>query len=204
MDTTHREYVLEVFSDQNFVRDIIKGKYLSTTHVHSAVDSHRGAAAWNQCIGLIRIFATGVLHTIFFHRYFPSIRPSLYTPTSASPYSSSRSQESLPVPLPAILEPPEISAAIESNTANLVSQLSSSSSSSGNSSRGEIVVQLFDRKRRKTGITGGWLGRLGGGHQTEEEICWEEWVIQVVVARPRSEAGKHYGSTLVSYIDTSL
>jgi len=50
------------------------------------------------------------------------------------------------------------------------------------------VVQLFDRKRRKTGITGGWLGRLGGGHQTEEEVCWEEWVVQVVVARPRSEA----------------
>lgn len=51
-------------------------------------------------------------------------------------------------------------------------------------------MQLFDRKRRKTGITGGWLGRLGGAQQTEEEVCWEEWVVQVVVARPRSEAGK--------------
>lgn len=52
------------------------------------------------------------------------------------------------------------------------------------------MVQLFDRKRRKTGITGGWLGRFGGAHQTEEEICWEEWVVQVVVARPRTEAGE--------------
>lgn len=135
--------------------------------------------------------AAGVLHTIFFHRYFPSIRPSLYTPTSAVSYSSSRSQESLPVPLPAIHEPVEISAAIDAHAAALVSQLTSSSSNAGtNGSRGEIVVQLFDRKRRKTGITGGWLGRLGGTHQTEEEVCWEEWVVQVVVARPRTEAGE--------------
>lgn len=56
-------------------------------------------------------------------------------------------------------------------------------------SRGEIAVQFFDRKRRKTGITGGWLGRLGGG-QTDDEVCWESWVVEVVVARPRSEAGK--------------
>lgn len=134
----------------------------------------------------------GVLHTIFFHRYFPSIRPSLYTPTSAVSYSSNRSQESLSVPLPAIHEPVEISASIDAHAAALVGQLTSSSSNVGaNGSRGEIVVQLFDRKRRKTGITGGWLGRLGGGHQTEEEVCWEEWVVQVVVAKPRSEAGEY-------------
>jgi hypothetical protein len=52
-----------------------------------------------------------------------------------------------------------------------------------------IVVRFYDRKRRKTGITTGWLGRLGGGGQTEEEVCWEEWCVQVIVARPRSEAG---------------
>lgn len=52
------------------------------------------------------------------------------------------------------------------------------------------MVRFFDRKRRKTGITGGWLGRLGGGGQTEEEVCWEEWCLQVVVARPRSEADR--------------
>ena len=134
----------------------------------------------------------GILHTIFFHRYFPSIRPSLYTPTSSSSYSSSRSQESLPIPLPAIHEPPEISAAIDAQTAVLVSQLTSPSSTApgAGGSRGEVVVQLFDRKRRKTGITGGWLGRLGGAHQTEEEVCWEQWVVQVVVARPRTEAGQ--------------
>jgi len=52
------------------------------------------------------------------------------------------------------------------------------------------VVRFYDRKRRKTGLTTGWLGRLGGGGQTEEEICWEEWCVQVIVARPRSEADR--------------
>ena len=51
------------------------------------------------------------------------------------------------------------------------------------------MVRFHDRKRRKTGITTGWLGRLGGAAQTEEEVCWEEWCVQVIVARPRSEAG---------------
>ncbi|ETN40388.1 uncharacterized protein HMPREF1541_04665 [Cyphellophora europaea CBS 101466] len=131
---------------------------------------------------LVRDLAKGILHTIFFHRYFPSIRPSLTTDTS------------LPIPLPCILDPPEIAAAIDTSVAELMSQLNTPSGP-GNvppgGSRGEIVVQFFDRKRRKTGYTGGWLGRLGGGGaQTDEEVCWEEWRLKVVVARPRSEADR--------------
>lgn len=134
----------------------------------------------------------GVLHTIFFHRYFPPVRPSLYTPTAASSHASSHSTQTLPITLPSILDPPEISTAIDSHTNLLVSQLTpqSPASSAAGGSRGEIVVRFFDRKRRKTGITTGWLGRLGGGGQTDEEVCWEEWCIQVIVARPRSEAGE--------------
>ncbi|KAJ9502141.1 hypothetical protein LTR99_000985 [Exophiala xenobiotica] len=159
MDLRHHEYILEVFADQTFVKDIVKG----------------------------------VLHTIFFHRYFPPVRPTLYTPTASSSHSSSQSAQSLPIPLPAILDPPDISAAIDSHTALLVSQLTPQSSAgpAAGGSRGEVVVRFFDRKRRKTGITTGWLGRLGGGGgQTEEEVCWEEWCVQVVVARPRSEADR--------------
>ena len=158
---SHRTYILELFSDQATVRDLVKG----------------------------------ILHTIFFHRYFPSIRPSLYIPSSSTNTSighTSSGQTSLALPLPAILDPPEIAAAIDTHTAALVAQLTSPSHSNvpPGGSRGEIVVQFFDRKRRKTGYSGGWLGRLGGGAQTDEEVCWEEWALNVVVARPRSEAGK--------------
>ncbi|KIX93679.1 uncharacterized protein Z520_10585 [Fonsecaea multimorphosa CBS 102226] len=102
---------------------------------------------------------------------------------------------SLPVTLPSILEPPEISTAIDSHADLLISQLTpqfsaTSPSAAAGGSRGEIVVRFYDRKRRKTGITTGWLGRLGGGGQTEEEVCWEEWCVQVIVARPRSEADR--------------
>jgi len=161
MERRPHEYIVEVFADQTFVKDIVKG----------------------------------VLHTIFFHRYFPPIRPSLYTPTASSSHSSSstsHSVQSLPIPLPSILDPPEISTAIDSHTALLISQLTpqSATGSSAGGSRGEIVVRFYDRKRRKMGITTGWLGRLGGGGQTEEEVCWEEWCVQVIVARPRSEADR--------------
>lgn len=37
---------------------------------------------------------------------------------------------------------------------------------------------------------GGWLGRLGGVAATEEEVCWEQWCVEVVVARPRTEIGE--------------
>lgn len=162
--TPAHSYTLEIFSDQHLVRDLTKG----------------------------------VLHTIFFHRYFPSIRPSLYTPSSSSgtaaPRTASATDTTLPIPLPCILDPPEIAAAIDSSVAELMSQLNTSSGP-GNvppgGTRSQIVVQFFERKRRKTGYTGGWLGRLGGGGaQTDEEVCWEEWCLKVVVARPRSEAGK--------------
>lgn len=193
MDPRHHEYILEVFADQTFVKDIVKGALLlsSTLKQEPALP---GWVATLQRTANTSPPIAGVLHTIFFHRYFPPIRPSLFTPTAASSHTSSHSTQSLPITLPAILDPPEISTTIDSHTNLLVSQLtpqsSASPSSAAGGSRGEIVVRFFDRKRRKTGITTGWLGRLGGGGQTEEEVCWEEWCVQVIVARPRSEAGK--------------
>jgi hypothetical protein len=191
MAQPRREYILEVFADQTFVKDIVKG----TTRPESG--ARRRPCQLDLLANTYN--HTGVLHTIFFHRYFPSIRPSVYTPTAPASHASSHSAQSLPIPLPAILDPPEISAAIDSHAAALVSQLTSPSPSNvpPGGSRGEIVVQFYDRKRRRTGYTGGWLGRLGGGGQTEEEVCWEEWTLQVVVARPRSEAGNVFTLTQI-------
>ena len=138
-----------------------------------------------------------MLHTIFFHRYFPSIRPSLFPPSSTSHAARNPSNNPpLSIPLPAILDPPEIDSLIESRVQTLIHQLTSSSTHNGGGARGELAVQFFDRKRRKQSATaGGWLGRLGGvtgaaGGGTDEEICWEEWVVEVVIARPRTDAGE--------------
>lgn len=44
--------------------------------------------------------------------------------------------------------------------------------------RGQLVVQFFEKRRRKA-----WLSR------GDEEVCWECWTIKVTVAEPRTESG---------------
>jgi hypothetical protein len=46
-------------------------------------------------------------------------------------------------------------------------------------------VQFFDRKRRKSG----WL--TGIGRANEEEVLWEEWLVEVTIARPKTEGGEN-------------
>jgi hypothetical protein len=54
----------------------------------------------------------------------------------------------------------------------------SASTGSGNGGRGQLVVQFFEKRRRKA-----WLSR------GDEEVCWECWTIKVTVAEPRTESG---------------
>lgn len=141
----------------------------------------------------------GILHTIFFHRFFPSLAPC--------------SREVLDITLP-FVEDAELDTMIETRAAELARELdaerthSHSSGSSvpshhylsqqrggmaaataaaaagSNGGRGHISVQFFEKKRRKT-----WYMRAayGGG---DEEVCWESWTVKVTVAEPRTESGK--------------
>ncbi|KAI4165780.1 MAG: hypothetical protein LQ342_000723 [Letrouitia transgressa] len=79
----------------------------------------------------IKDIVKGVLHTIFFHRYFPSIRPS--------------SLEVLDLTLP---------------VGQLIRQLSSTSSPK-EGSRGEMGIRFYEKRRRKSGGLGGWLTGTG-------------------------------------------
>lgn len=45
-------------------------------------------------------------------------------------------------------------------------------------------MQFFDKKRRKSG----WLTGIGRGN--DEEVIWEEWLVEVTIARPKTEGGK--------------
>ncbi|EMR68481.1 putative duf1649 domain protein [Eutypa lata UCREL1] len=142
----------------------------------------------------VRDVVKGILHTIFFHRFFPPVTP--------------RSREVLDITLPYVGDA-ELDTMIEKRADELAQQLdaerSTTKSSSGGGSnraglgrglgglagalgsgsgagaggdgRGTITVQFFEKKRRKA-----WYGGR------DEEVCWESWTLKVTVAEPRTES----------------
>lgn len=105
------------------------------------------------------------MHTIFFHRFFPSIRP--------------RTRDILGLTLP-FVEDVELETLIDQRTATLARQLDSSSDVGARNSgvRGLMAVQFFERRRQKAWFT-----------KAEEEVCWEQWTLDVTLATPRTESG---------------
>lgn len=65
----------------------------------------------------------------------------------------------------------------------LVRQLDTSSDfgARDNGFRGLMAVQFFEKKRRKAWFSKG-----------EEEVCWEQWTLDVTLATPRTESGMHF------------
>jgi len=106
----------------------------------------------------------GILHTIFFHRFFPSIRP--------------RTRDVLDLTLP-VVEDVELETLIDQRTAALVQQLDTSSDMRTRNTgvRGLMAVQFFEKKRRKA-----WSFM-----KADEEVCWEQWTLDVTLATPRTE-----------------
>jgi autophagy-related protein 101 len=109
----------------------------------------------------------GILHTIFFHRFFPSIRP--------------KTRDVLDLTLP-VVEDVELETLIDQRSTALVRQLGASSDMGGRSTgvRGQIAVQFFEKRRRKA-----WFSNKG-----EEEVCWEQWTLDVTLATPKTDGGK--------------
>lgn len=172
---TPPEYFLEIFADTTTVRDILKGMYLCFLRVFlplALVSDEKNA-----------ISAKGILNLIFFHRYFPSIRPTTF--------------DVLDLTLPAINDV-DLDTLIDSRVTSLVHQhLSSTEGASvgvtgGGGVRGRIAVEFYEKKRRRTGggmWFGGLAGKMAGGGSTEEEVCWETWTLDVTIATPRTESG---------------
>ncbi|EER27231.1 hypothetical protein D8B26_005782 [Coccidioides posadasii str. Silveira] len=113
----------------------------------------------------------GILHTIFFHRYFPCVRPDTF--------------DVLDLTLPAV-DDVEVETLIDSRINTLIRQhLSPASNSPNGGVRGRIGVQFFEKKRRKGGL---WFGALAG--KNEEAVCWEIWTVDVTIATPRTESDR--------------
>ncbi|KAK9781841.1 putative DUF1649 domain protein [Seiridium cardinale] len=162
-----QEFILDVFADPASVRDVVRGASGLFT---AARESELFFTA------MPRIHPLAILHTIFFHRFFPSITP--------------HSREVLDITLP-FVDDQELDTMIEKRTAELDRELSAERThaphsagggGAGGGGRGNISVQFFEKKRRKT-----WYMRAayGGG---DEEICWECWTVKVTVAEPRTES----------------
>jgi len=117
----------------------------------------------------VRDVVKGILHTIFFHRFFPALSP--------------HTRDVLDLTLPYV-DDDELETMIEQRAAALERQLdaerSSGTASSGTSGggRGQVAVQFFEKRRRKA-----WLSR------GDDEVCWECWTVKVTVAEPRTESG---------------
>ncbi|BCS20178.1 autophagy-related protein 101 [Aspergillus puulaauensis] len=127
----------------------------------------------------VRDVLKGVLNLIFFHRYFPSIRPTTF--------------DVLDFTLPAINDV-DLETLIDSRISSLVRQHSASGAhdsgggfggggGGGGGVRGRIAVEFYEKKRRRSGI---WFPGLAG--KGEEEVCWEVWNLDVTIATPRTES----------------
>ncbi|GAB0131953.1 hypothetical protein EsDP_00000405 [Epichloe bromicola] len=116
----------------------------------------------------LRDVVKGILHTIFFTRFFPSLSP--------------RTRDVLDLTLPYV-DDDELETMIDQRASALERQLDAERSSGGRDAssngggRGQVAIRFFEKRRRKT-----WLSR------GDEEVCWESWTLKVTVAEPRTES----------------
>ncbi|KAM3417173.1 hypothetical protein BST61_g5435 [Cercospora zeina] len=109
----------------------------------------------------VRDIVKGLLHTIFFHRYFTPIFPSTH--------------ELLDLTLPFVAHP-EIESLIESRTTTLLRHLDTSTTSTARSKNSSptflaLTLQFLERKRRRT-----WFLQ-----KPDEEFPWETWHLNITV-----------------------
>jgi autophagy-related protein 101 len=128
------------------------------------------------------LYPSAILHTIFFHRYFIPIVPL--------------TRDLLDQTLPAI-DDVDLETLIDQRATSLVRAIeapadlptvhpggrpSYNTGAKAQSGRAQIAVQFFEKKRKKTYFFG----------KGDEEVCWEQWTLDVTCATPRTETGMLY------------
>ena len=210
MDSRIPEFTVEALADKWTVKDVVKG-------IVSMVPLGRMWLSL-QVTCSRPLLRTGILHTIFFHRFFPTVIP--------------QAQEILDVFVPKI-DDAELETLIEARSEAVARELDADSVSvcgPGNGLRTQVVVTFNDKKRlgrKKTapdtsgdaspgagksspaaspnegttskpwyqGVAAAGFGLVGGprtsqqSESREEEICWERWVVRVSIAEPKTDSG---------------
>lgn len=162
----------------------------------------------------VRDVVRGILHAIFFHRYFPTL--------------TAQTHEVLDLTLPYVAVP-ELETLIDQRTASLVRELDSSADAGLTHHHHQSAQQqhsLPQQGRAALGaVVGGFLGAgsapsWGGGgggggggagsggrgqvsvqfmektrrkkmwYKGDEEVLWETWTVRVTVAEPRTDSGE--------------
>lgn len=148
MERRPPEYRLEVCADRASVRDVVKGILVHTKDLSDPTETDQ---------------FPGVLHTIFFHRYFTPLIPSTH--------------EILDTTLP-YMNTDNIDTLIETRTTALLRALDATTTTSRNPPPSTIQINFLERKRRKSG----WFVT-----KADEETVWETWYLSVEVMQARSE-----------------
>jgi len=120
---------------------------------------------------LLRDILKGVLCTIFFHRFFSSVRP--------------KTRELLDLTLPTFDEP-ELDEMIDQRTAALVKSIEAASNLGPKGHRGQLAVQFFEKRPRKAWFT-----------KAEEKVCWEQWTLNVTLMSPRTDSERAKARKLI-------
>jgi hypothetical protein len=110
-----------------------------------------------------------ILHVIFFHRYFIPI----------TPLTRDLFDQTLPQ-----IDDSGLETLIEQRATQLVRYVETPSSSpyttSAPAGRAQILVQFFEKKRKKS-----YFFTKG-----DETVCWEQWVLNITCATPKTELEK--------------
>ncbi|TKA78592.1 hypothetical protein B0A55_03874 [Friedmanniomyces simplex] len=116
----------------------------------------------------------GLVHTIFFHRYFTPLTPATHDVLDTTlPYVSEDDIEDL-------IETRATAFVRSLDTATSTQHTSpqySAKSTTAATSRGTLAVKFLEKKRRK-----GWFIA-----KADEETVWETWVLEVTLTSARSE-----------------
>ncbi|KAK8199606.1 autophagy-related protein [Phyllosticta capitalensis] len=115
----------------------------------------------------VKDIVKAILHTIFFHRYFTPVTPL--------------HRDLLDLTLPAI-DDVDLETLIDQRATALVRALETGIGHQQRG-RGQLAIQFFEKRRRKSYFPFGTLGKARG----DEEVCWEMWMLDVTLATPRTE-----------------
>jgi len=75
------------------------------------------------------------------------------------------------------VDDPELEEQIDQRTNLLIKSIESSIGVGAKSHRGQIAVEFYERRSKNS-----WFSK------TEENVCWEQWLLDVTVLNPKSDS----------------